>query len=93
MVSGIKVEDRLNGDSNYAAWKLRMKLTLKDNDLKQFIEKSDQPKGTDKLIKWEKDNTKAMKLIVNGVRDHLLPTIYELDTTHECLKHLKKCLR
>lgn len=52
MVSGIKVEDRLDGDSNFIAWKLQMKLTLKYNDLKQFIEKSNQPKGNDELIKW-----------------------------------------
>ena len=30
MVNGIKVEDRLEGDSNYTAQKLRMKVTLKD---------------------------------------------------------------
>ena len=90
MVSGIKVEDRLDGDSMYATWKLRMKLTLKDNHLKKFIEKSDQPKGNDELIKWEKDNTKAMKLIVDGVRYHLLPPISESYIAHKILKTLEE---
>ena len=91
MVNGIKVEDRLEGDSNYTAWKLRMKVTLKDNDLKQFIEKSDQPpKENDELNKWEKDNARAMKLIVDGVKDHLLPIIFELDTAYEMLQTLEE---
>ena len=69
MLNGIKVEDRLEGDSNYTSWKLRIKVTLKDNDLKQFIEKSDQPpKGNDELNKWEKDNTRAMKLMLMELR-------------------------
>ena len=67
-----------------------MKLTLKDNDLKQFIEKLNKPKGIDELIKWEKDNTKAMKLIVDSVRNHLLLTISKLDTAHKMLKTLEE---
>lgn len=31
-----------------------------------------------------------MKLIVDGVRDHLLPTIFELDIAHEMLKTLEE---
>ena len=31
-----------------------------------------------------------MKLIVDGVKDHLLPIIYELDTTHGMLKTLEE---
>ena len=91
MVNGIKVEDRLEGDSNYTTWKLQMKVTLKDNDLKQFIKKSNQPpKENDELNKWEKDNARAMKLIVDGVKDHLLPIIFELDTAHEMLQTLEE---
>ena len=68
-----------------------MKVTLKDNDLSKFMEKSDiPPKGNKELIKWEKDNSRAMKLIVDGVKDHLLPIISELDTAHEMLKTLEE---
>ncbi len=68
-----------------------MKVTLKDNDLKQLREKYDQPpKGNDESNKWEKDNARAMKLIVDGVKDHLLPIIFELDTAHEMLKTLEE---
>ena len=37
-----------------------------------------------------KDNTRAMKLIVDGVKDHLLPIITELDTAHEMFKALQE---
>ena len=68
-----------------------MKVTLKDNDLKQFIKKSEHPpKENDELNKWEKDNARAMKLIVDGVKDHLLPIISKLDTAHKMLQTLEE---
>ena len=91
MVNDMKVEDRLDSDLNYVRWKLQMKLILKENDLKEFIEKSDQPpKENDELNKGEKDNARAMKLIVDGVKDHLLPIISELDTTNKMLQTLEE---
>ena len=91
MVNGIKVEDRLEGDFNYTTWKLRIKVTLKDNDLKQFIEKFEHPpKENDELNKWEKDNARSMKMIDDGVKYHLLPIIFELDITHEMLQTLEE---
>ena len=57
---------------------------LKEHGLNKFKENSDPPpKGINELEKWECDNNKAMKLIVDGVKTHLLPVISELDTTHE----------
>ena len=80
----MRLEDRLEGDSDFAGWKFRLKLLLKEHGLNKFIENSDPPpKGNNELEKWESDNNKAMKLIVDGVKTHLLPVISELDTTHE----------
>ena len=67
-----------------------MKLKLKENDLKKFIEDPNlPPKGSDESKKWEIDNIKAMRVIVDVVKTHLLPIILELETTHEILKALE----
>lgn len=33
MVNGLKVEDRLNGSSNFASWKPRVLIALEEDDL------------------------------------------------------------
>ena len=86
----MKLEDRLEGDLDFAGWKLRLKLILKEHGLNKFIEKSNpSPKGNDEIEKWESDNNKAMKIIVDGVKSHLLPVISELDTAHEMYNALE----
>jgi hypothetical protein len=38
MVSTLRVEDRLEGGTNFRAWKARIFLLLEENDLKDYIE-------------------------------------------------------
>jgi len=38
MVSTLRVEDRLEGATNFRAWKARILLLLEENDLKDYIE-------------------------------------------------------
>ena len=72
----MRLEDRLEGDLDFASWKLCLKLILKEHGLNKFIEKSNpSPKGNDEIEKWKSDNNKAMKIIVDGVKTHLLPII------------------
>lgn len=70
-----------------------MKLTPKENGLKKFIENANQtPKRSNESEKWETNNIKFMRLIVNGVKTHLFPIILELEATHEMLKALEDML-
>lgn len=72
----MRLQDRLEGDLDFAGWKLWLKLILKEHGLNKFIENSNpQPKGNDELEKWENGNNKSMKLIVDGVKTHLLLAI------------------
>ena len=38
MVPGLKVEDRLEGASNFISWKSRILLVLEENDILTFVE-------------------------------------------------------
>ena len=38
MVNTLKIEDRLEGATNFRAWKAKVLLLLEENDLKEYVE-------------------------------------------------------
>jgi hypothetical protein len=38
MVITLKIEDKLEGETNFRAWKARILLLLEENDLKEYVE-------------------------------------------------------
>jgi hypothetical protein len=68
--NGLRLEYALEGSSNYIAWKDRMEAILKDNGLKEFIDK-DVPKldaaDTANLDAWQKKVAKARRILLEGV--------------------------
>ena len=90
----MRLEDHLEGDVDFSGWKLRMKITLKENGLMKFFTDPNPPaKGSNEYEKWEMDNIKEMRLIVDVVKTHLLPLIFELEIAHEMRMLLRTCLR
>lgn len=68
-----------------------MLLTLKDNELITVVkEKEPKQNEKDEKIQWEKNNIKEMKLLIDGVKDHLVPIIIRLDSTYAMLKALEE---
>ena len=65
MISGKRIEDRLKGSSNSDAWKLRIMMMLKKQKLTTIVE---NPPKNKKTNEWETNNTKAMELLVDGVK-------------------------
>lgn len=60
MVNGLKVEDRLEGASNFISWKFRVMLALEENALNEFVEKVvPEPTEEDEKLQWKRKNTKA----------------------------------
>jgi hypothetical protein len=78
------VEDRLDGSSNFSSWKLRLQVTLEENDLINEVTKNlpDTTTDEEKEIRREED-VRARKIIIYSVRDHLLPRISNMKTTYE----------
>ena len=72
----MKVEDRLEGVSNFIPWKSRVLLLLEEDDLLQFVKaKVPEPEAEEDKPCWRKDDAKARRILVDSIRDHLVPQI------------------
>ena len=73
------MEYALEGISNYIAWKDRMEVVLEDNGLKEFID-TDILKPTSGdvalLDAWKKKVAKTRRILLEGVKDHILSRLH-----------------
>ena len=85
------LEYALEGSSNYIAWKDRMEVVLEDNGLKEFIER-DVPKPTlvdaAVLDAWQKKVARVRRILLEGVRDHIVSRILGKSTPFAMWKAL-----
>ena len=89
--NGLRLEYALEGNSNYMAWKDRMEAILKDNGLKEFID-NDVPKpalsDAANLDAWKNKVAKARRILLEGVRDHIISNIHGKATPYDMWKAL-----
>ena len=85
---GLRLEYALDGSSNYIAWKDHMEAVLEDNGLKDFIDQ-EVPKSTDKteLVEWGKCVARARRILLEGVRDHIVSSLHGRSLHLQCGKH------
>ena len=86
----MKVEDHLDGATNFISWKSRI-LILGENDLLKLVNENvpEQDVEEDKSH-WRKSDARARRILVNSVRDHLVPQILQTKTTMKMFKTLKE---
>ena len=89
--NGLRLEYALDGSSNYIAWKERMEALLEDNGLKEFID-SDVPKPGSSdaalLDAWQKETTKTRRILLEGVKDHIVSSLHGKATPFSIWKAL-----
>jgi hypothetical protein len=87
MSVSMKLTDKLEDVENFCAWKYRIDMILEENDLASFV-KEEVPKPNDAAEKAKhlKDMIRAKRIIVDSIKDHLIPYVSSKTT-------LKKCLR
>ena len=74
MAPSTKLEDKLEGIENFLAWNYMIGFILRQNGLEKYIKdevaklKEDEAKE-----KHEKDLIKEMRIIVDSIKDHLIP--------------------
>jgi hypothetical protein len=89
--NGLRLEYSLEGSSNYIAWKDRMEAVLEDNGLKGYID-NDVPKPdateTTNLDAWKKKVVKARRILLEGVKDHIVSSLHGKTTPHAMWKIL-----
>jgi len=87
----IRFEDRLDGVSNYLRWKVRISAILKENKIWKYVNTVVIiPTDPINLDVYEVQEARAQRVILDGVKDHLIPHLFEKQTAHETRDTLKK---
>ena len=82
MSNSMKGENKLEGASNYRAWKKRIDLILEKNKfLDLVLGKIKNPTDEVEKEKFKEIKILVMNLIVDGVKDKFIPYISNIDST------------
>jgi hypothetical protein len=95
MATGLRVEDRLDGATKFGAWKERMILLLQENELWDIVENTTThlvvvPTYATLLAAYTKKSIKAKKIIIDAIKDHLIPHLTGKENSYEMWESLTK---
>jgi hypothetical protein len=88
----MKSENKLDGASNFRAWKTRIDLILAKNKVFNIVKgkivepvfeegKEKEPQNVAVMEKFKDDDINDMSIIVESIKDHLIPYISHLDSS------------
>ena len=81
---GLRGQEQLDGASNYVIWKARISFLLDEHGLKTFTDSTlDEPTDVAPLRAFMKNMAKTKRLILDGVKDHIVSHISNKETTKE----------
>ena len=81
MVLSLRYEDRLEGASNFRAWRTRLLVVLEENNLQDHANTEiAEPEGEDEKVAFRMNEGKAKRIIIDSVKDHLIPHISGLQS-------------
>ena len=84
MALSSKLEDKLEGIENFWRWKYRIGLILRENDLAKYIEEEVAKLEEDEAKeKHKKDLIRAMRIIADSIKEHLIPQVSSKETLKE----------
>ena len=88
MSLGLRVEDRLDGQSNYSAWRERIQSIFEEAKFWGIMVHITQhpvavPADLVQLAEFNKKNAKGKTLILDGVKDHVIPHVRGKTYAHE----------
>jgi hypothetical protein len=92
MTNSMKSENKLDGASNFRAWKTRIDLILAKNKVLDIVKgkivkpefeegKEKEPQNIAAMEKFKDVDINAMSIIVDSIKDHLIPYISHLDSS------------
>ena len=87
----VRFEDRLDGISNYLQWKVRIAAVLKENKISNFVNAVVVSPKNDpiSLDLHEIKEAKVQRILLDGVKDHLIPHLAEKPRAQEMWDTLK----
>jgi hypothetical protein len=91
MTTSTKLDEKLEGVDDFRAWKYRVMLILEENDLVSFVEQDiEEPEGDEAKAKYKKDLIKAKRIIVDSIKNHLIPHVSTLKTPKQMMDALSR---
>ena len=87
---GMKVENHLHGATNFISWRSRVLILEENYLLKLFNEKVPESDDEEKKSHWGNSNARATRILVDSIRDDLVPQISQKKTTRKMLKTIKE---
>ena len=69
-----KIDENIEGDDNFGAWKYRISLVLEENELDSYInEEVPILEGDEAKALHKKKLVMDKRIIVDSIKDHLIP--------------------
>jgi hypothetical protein len=91
MSASTKIVEKLEGIDNFCAWKYRIGLILVENDLSISIkEEVKEPEDAVEKAKHQKDSIRPQRIIVDSIKDHLIPYVSSKETPKDMFDALRK---
>ena len=85
----VKVEDRLEGSSNFNVWKVRIMNILEEHDLDHFVTSIvEEPTTAAGMTNFKKNQEKAKRIIFDSWKDSIMPVVAPLKIAKECFDTL-----
>lgn len=78
--------NKLVGTANFLAWKNRTGLLLKENELLDYIKGSvsvPAKEQTQALAKYNKDEIRTQRILIESIKDALIPYVSKLEISKE----------
>ena len=88
MSLGLRVEDRLDGHTNYNVWNERMQSIFEEAEVWDIMVHTTQnpvvvPIDATQLAAYNKKNNKGKRLILDGIKNHCIPHVRGKSNAHE----------
>ena len=86
-----KLDENLEGADNFWDWKYRISLVVKENELDSYInEEVPIPEGDDAKALHKNKLVIAKRIIIDSIKDHLIPQVSSLKTPKAMFDALTK---
>ena len=91
MMNHTKVQDKLEEENNFLAWKYKIYLILEENDLDKYInEQVPEREGEEEKENHKKNMIRDKSIIVDFIKDNLVPHVSSMKTLKNMFKALTK---
>jgi hypothetical protein len=66
MVTSLKLEDRLDGATNFRSWKARILFVLDENEIQKYVkEKISEPESDEEKAKHKRNEAKTKRILID----------------------------